>query len=129
LKREKRPLVYVAGPYTQGSLDDNIRNAVLVADVLELTFNCAPFIPHLFHFWELMSPRPYESWLALDFDMLERCDALIRIEGHSPGGDREVKYAEQLGIPVFRAWIEKDEGPRYVEITATFALWRDEWTS
>lgn len=96
----KKPLVYVAGPYTQGNLDENIRRACTAGDFL-WAYGCAPFVPHLFHLWELISPKPYDEWLELDFDMLERCDAMIRIVGDSPGADKEEEYCEVLGIPVF----------------------------
>ena len=103
-----KPLIYVAGPYTQGNLDVNIRRAVMCGDVL-VGFGAAPFIPHLFHLWELMSPRPYEEWLELDLDMLERCDALVRIQGESPGADREEAYADILKIPVFQVRFEEGQ--------------------
>lgn len=33
--------------------------------------------------------------------VLERCDAVLRLPGESPGADREVHYAISLGKPVY----------------------------
>jgi hypothetical protein len=99
-----------------------------VADTLT-AYGAAPFIPHLFHFWELMSPRPYEDWLELDFDMLERCDALVRIEGYSPGADREWEYAlEELRIPAFMVRFDtsKEDGA-YLELPADYFEFVEDW--
>ena len=91
--------VYVAGPITgEGHVAHNVRNAVHVGDVL---FRCGytPFIPHLDVFWNMVYPKPNESWLKWDFAWLEKCDALFRLSGVSPGADLE--HAKKLGIPVF----------------------------
>jgi hypothetical protein len=39
----------------------------------------------------------------LDYDLnwLAKCDAVLRLPGASSGADREVEYAQKLGIPVF----------------------------
>ena len=77
-----------------------MRNAYEVADELaDLGF--APYIPHSTHFWHLLFPRPYEFWLELDNQFFPHCNALIRIPGASDGADKEVAYAQSLGIPVF----------------------------
>jgi hypothetical protein len=34
--------------------------------------------------------------------LLERCDAVFRIEGASKGADQDVRLAEERGLPVFR---------------------------
>jgi Domain of unknown function (DUF4406) len=92
--------IYVAGPYTNGDVAVNVRNAFKVAnDLADLGF--APFVPHSTHFWHLIFPRPYEFWLDLDNQFLPCCDALIRIPGDSSGADREVALAHKLNLPVF----------------------------
>lgn len=97
--------VYVAGPYSKGNVAVNVRNAYSAADQLA-NAGLSPFVPHHTHFWEMLHPRPYESWLALDSAWIECCDFLLRLPGESAGADREVKQAIGLGIPVFQTVAE-----------------------
>jgi hypothetical protein len=92
--------VYIAGPYTKGDVAGNVRNAIHAADMV-LTMGYLPFVPHLSHFWHLVSPKDYEEWLALDMEWLEVCDYFVRLEGDSRGADREEELAHRLNIPVF----------------------------
>ena len=95
-----RAKIYIAGPYTKGDVAINVRNAFEAANKLaDLGF--APFVPHSTHFWHMMFPRPYEFWLELDNQFLPCCDAVLRLEGHSSGADKEVDFATKLGKPVF----------------------------
>ena len=96
-----RPLVYVAGPYTHPDPVDNTAHAIAVATRLLDSGHVAPIVPHLTMFWHLLYPHDYETWLALDFDHLRRCDALLRIAGDSAGADREVNFARGFGIAIF----------------------------
>lgn len=43
----------------------------------------------------------YPIWLDMCFEQIKRCDALFRMDGFSPGADKEVELAKKLGIPVF----------------------------
>jgi hypothetical protein len=96
--------VYVAGPLS-GNVAANVRAALLAAGrVLDL--GCAPFVPHATWLWDLVAPRPYEDWIAYDLVWVAACDCLLRLPGHSPGGDREVAFALAHGIPVFRGLAE-----------------------
>lgn len=95
-----RPKVYIAGPYTNPDPAINVRNAVLVADKL-VQHDIVPFIPHLSHFWHIISPKSYEFWIHYDDQWLIVCNHLYRIEGKSSGADKEVEYATFLGIPVW----------------------------
>ncbi len=93
--------IYIAGPYSQGDVAQNVRAAYEAANALaDLGF--APFVPHHTHFWHMLFPRPYEDWLKLDLEFLPCCDAVLRLSGPSSGADGEVMRAESLGIPVFR---------------------------
>lgn len=100
---KKKPLVYIAGPLTAKTPAGELANALeamRIGDKLDrLGFHA--FVPHLTLFHQLYFPRPYESWLEMDFRILEGCDALLRLKGPSPGADREVERAKALGIPVF----------------------------
>src|SRR3984885_14282848 len=92
--------IYVAGPYTNGDVAVNVRNAYDAANRLaDLGF--APFVPHATHFWHMLFPRPYEFWLDLDNQFLPVCQAVLRLPGPSSGADKEVLLAQERGIPVF----------------------------
>jgi len=102
-----RAKIYVAGPYTNGDVAINVRNAFETANKLaDLGF--APFVPHSTHFWHMLFPRPYEFWLELDNQFLPNCDGLLRIDGNSSGADKEVSLAQKLNIPVFHTIQEVD---------------------
>ena len=92
--------IYVAGPYTNGDVAVNVRNAIMAADTI-FSAGFIPFVPHLTHFWHLLAPRDYEDWLRLDLVWLESCDGLVRLEGESAGADREVQRAAELGMPIW----------------------------
>lgn len=95
----RKPRIYIAGPYTQGDVAVNVRNALNEANALaDAGFH--PFVPHLTHFWHMLHPRPYEFWLDLDNSFLPLCDVLIRLPGPSNGADKEVLLAESLCLPV-----------------------------
>lgn len=92
--------VYVAGPYSQGDQAANVRAAIDAADKLAAAGH-VPYIPHLTHFWHLVTPRPYQWWLDYDAQWLACCDAVLRLPGRSAGADEEVALAAELGIPVY----------------------------
>lgn len=92
--------VYVSGAITHGDPKANALIAIEYADVL-LEMGFAPYLPHLDVFWNDVSSHEYEDWMKLDFAWIEVCNAVLRIPGFSPGGDREVVFATGLGIPVF----------------------------
>jgi nucleoside 2-deoxyribosyltransferase len=92
--------VYIAGPYTRPNPNHNVHATIKVADEV-LAMGFIPYVPHLSHFWDTMSPHHYEDWMQLDFAWIARCDVLIRLPGESSGADREVEHAKRLEIPVF----------------------------
>ena len=94
--------VYVSGPLSKGDVLGNVRRAVEAADEL-LALGHIPYVPHLTVFWHFHSPKPYESWMALDFAWLEVCDAVLRLPGESEGADREVDRARELGVPIYES--------------------------
>ena len=97
--------IYVAGPYSQGNLDVNIKEAIEAADII-LNHGHVPYVPHLTHLWELVSHHSYEEWMALDEKWLAKCDVMYRIDGMSSGADREEEFARKNNIPVFRSYYE-----------------------
>ena len=117
LKMNEKLLVYIDGPLTVGDVDENVRVAMQMGTrLLKLGFN--PVIPHLNVFleryWEEtdqleeMGFGPKE-WLDYDFALLEKCDVLLRMEGESPGSDRETAFAMGRRIPVFYSLQELKE--------------------
>ena len=92
-------LVYVAGPYTHEDVAQNVRRAIGVADIL-LNNGYFPYVPHLTHFWHLVSPHSHAEWIRLDEVWLAKCDALVRLPGSSPGADHEIRLAQAWQIPV-----------------------------
>lgn len=91
--------VYCAGPYTSPYPIYNIRNAIEVAEAVAAKGH-TPFVPHLTGFWDLISPHPYDFWMAYDLEWLKACDIVLRFPGASSGADQEVEDALRLGIPV-----------------------------
>lgn len=104
-----KPVVYLAGPYSQPDPVENTHNVIRLAD--SLLDVCVPMIPHLSHLWHLVSPKPYEFWLELDLALMECCHLVFRFAGESSGADAEVVHAEKVGLPVvftevaLRDWI------------------------
>lgn len=96
-----KPLVYVAGPVTVPEPMENVHNAVKVASRLRDSGLVVPFVPHTTCIWHMIEPADYETWLSYDFDVIRHCDALLRMDGISQGADREVAFAEDLGLSVF----------------------------
>ena len=95
-------IVYVAGPYTTPDVAINMKNAMdAAAQLIEIGYTVV--VPHLSHFLHMNNPQPYETWMRMDLEILEKCDAVLRIFGESPGADRETARAYELGIPVYRS--------------------------
>ena len=93
--------VYIASAYSKGDVALNVREVILIADKL-VELGHIPYIPHLTHFWHLISPKPYEFWLQYDNDFIDHwAEGLLRLSNSSVGADREVARAKGLGIPVY----------------------------
>lgn len=101
---KKTIYVYIAGPYTQGDVGQNVRNAIYSADAFANwpgSPNFAVYVPHLSHLYHLIKPHSHEWWLDFDLAWLDKCDCLLRLPGNSIGADNEVSHAKFIGIPVF----------------------------
>jgi hypothetical protein len=92
--------IFISGPYTNGDVAINVKNAMDVSNAL-MERGYAPYCPHLTHFLHMNNPQPYEKWLELDCQYLIICDAIFRMEGESTGADKEVLLAIKNEIPVF----------------------------
>jgi hypothetical protein len=95
-----RTVIYISAPYTIGDVAQNVRRAIDAADIL-LARGYIPFVPHLTHFWHFISPKSHRKWIEIDKVILERCDAVLRLDGESVGADEEVAHAEKLGKPIY----------------------------
>lgn len=121
----RKYLIFISGPLTQGNITENVCHAHNEALKL-LTRGFSVIVPHDTVFWgnQLTEAKnyqlandleyqtgfltqkdvkgiAYEVWLENCFEQLKRCNALLRIPGFSPGGDREVNQAKKHDIPVF----------------------------
>lgn len=92
--------IYVSGPISRGDMVNNIRQAIDASNIL-VSHGFIPFVPHLSHFWNLMNPLPYETWIKMDLEWIKVCDAILRLPGLSNGGDIEVGFSESHGMPIF----------------------------
>lgn len=105
-----RPWVYIASPYTKGDQAQNVAFQMRIWNTL-LDAGVTPIAPLWSHFQHLHLPRPYEDWTAYDNEIIQRCDACLRLsaedtrtgylERRSSGADAEVELFERLGKPVF----------------------------
>lgn len=114
---KRKPFVYLAAPYSKGDIALNVRSQQDLFDfLLRFYADCiVPFAPLLTHYQHLVHPRTYEQWLSYDFDVIRNCDAVLRQPAYfyndqldivyeqndSPGADREIELATELGIKVF----------------------------
>ena len=95
-------VVYLSSPYTKGDQALNVRKQMEVTDKLMDKGFCT-ITPLYTHFQHMFMPRDYEDWMKIDLELIRRCDVVLRLPGESSGADREVAYAEELGIPVKHA--------------------------
>lgn len=107
--------VYVAGPYTNPDPIVNTHIAVNIGMDLYESGLAYPVVPHVTMLMHFLRPHTdVEFWYEFDLHALKRCDAVYRFPGASSGADREVVYAESLGIPVFfeldalEKWLRED---------------------
>lgn len=92
-------IIFISSPYTIGNQLDNVQRQVEAAHTL-MDYGYAPLAPLLSHYLEQWRSRPWEEWMEIDFVLLAKCDALLRLDGESRGADLEVAEARRLGIPV-----------------------------
>lgn len=117
VRKENRPLVYIAGPMTNGGgnfYDPQAqhKNMVAACEVANTLWDHGyiPMVPHTTKVWHEATPHEYDWWLRYDAHKIARCcDALYRIGGASQGADLEVELAQRLQIPVFVTLGELDQ--------------------
>ena len=104
---QKRPIVFVAGPYsapTEEEVKRNIKNAINIGRIL-FEKGYYPIVPHVL-VREYYNPEDkhgifgYEPMMHYTQSIISKCDVLLIID-HSPEADREWKFAEDLDIPIY----------------------------
>ncbi len=93
-------IVYIAGPYTNGDVAENVKNAMDAASQL-IDAGISPYVPHLAHFLHMNKLQDYEKWMCIGLEFLEISDVVLLLPGKSPGAERETVRAAELKIPVF----------------------------
>lgn len=96
-----RPVLYIAGPYTNPDPVLNTHRIVQYANRLMDLQVCYPVVPHTTLLWHAICPRPVEDWYELDIAVMLRTEGVIRFPGASSGADAEVEAARQHDLPVF----------------------------
>jgi len=107
-------LILIAGPYRSGTQDDP---ALMKQNLERLESYALPIfrkghVPFIGEWIALPlltlagSQKPGdEVWQEIQYPvahrMLEKCDAVLRIEGASNGADMDVKIAKERGLPVY----------------------------
>lgn len=91
----QRPRVYIAGPMTG---IDNYNREAFMAAASEIA-NTARLLP--VHTAWLELGYDYEDYIRISLDLVGLCDVITALPGweNSIGAQREVRRAEQLGIP------------------------------
>ena len=112
-------LVYIAGPYGAKTAEAEDPDAAIAKSGLQIELNIrharreairlweagyAVICPHLNTArMELDCKLDHAGYLAGDFEIIRRCDALVMLRGWetSKGSAMEKAHAESLAIPVF----------------------------
>src|SRR5678810_600261 len=107
----RKPVIYIASPYTGGDVAMNTHFQCKVFDTLLSDGRVVPVAPLWSHFQHTVFPRPYQDWIAYDQSLLHLYDACLRLavdlpdldykQGASAGADAEIATFRQLGRPIF----------------------------
>ena len=92
--------IYICGPLSSDNEREQWANVAIAKRVsIELMEKGHyPFCPHLAVHYN--SDRTYEQWLEYDLVWLKQCEAIFFI-GESPGANKELANAKELGLQVF----------------------------
>lgn len=95
-----RPMLYIAGPYTNPDPIVNTHKAARFGTAVWEAGEWVPMVPHLSLLWHMVTPRGIDHWYALDLHQMAHCDAVVRLPGASSGADKEMAVAVELGLRV-----------------------------
>ena len=100
-------MIFIASPYGDDNDYWTIERNILRADAVArhiAVMGHEPVCPHnLSRHWELDKRLKREDFIRIDDALLKLCDAVFFIDS-SPGADREVAIAKELGKPVFNTF-------------------------
>jgi hypothetical protein len=107
-------LILIAGPYRSGTNDDTdlMQQNLSRLESAALQVFWKGHLPMIGEWVALPlikqagSVRPGDAvWDEMQYpiahSLLEKCDAVLRLEGASKGADEDVRRARELGLPVF----------------------------
>lgn len=114
LHKNKHMLILIAGPYRSGTGDDPVlmqKNLDYLESVALPLFR-AGHIPMIGEWVALpllkLAGGKYpgdEAWEEILYPtaarLLQKCDAVLRLEGASKGADEDVRIAKERGLPVY----------------------------
>jgi hypothetical protein len=120
-----RMMILIAGPYRSGTGDDPHKMAANLRRLEAASYPIfkAGHIPMIGEWvalpiWQVAGGSAIGDALYDDIlyptagRLIERCDAVLRLEGESKGADNDVRLAQARGIPVY---YHVDEIPTYRE--------------
>lgn len=124
--RTKKPVVYVASPYTKGDPAINTHFQCRIFDELLTDGKVLPVVPLISHFQHLMFPRDYHDWINYDLDMIPLYAACLRLKAEHPA----LKYlqAESSGADGEEREFKKQGKPVFYD-KASLYDWADKWQS
>ncbi len=118
-----RMMILIAGPYRSGTADDPQKMADNLRRLEEASWPIfkAGHIPMIGEWvalpiWHTAGGKAIGDALYDEIlhptagRLIERCDAVLRLEGASTGADNDVRLAKARGIPVY---YHMDEIPQY----------------
>jgi hypothetical protein len=118
----KKPIVFIASPYTKGDPAINTNFQCKVFDKLLSSGKVLPIAPLWSHFQHTVLPRRYDDWVRYNQELLPLYDCCLRLgaecseigysQYESKGADAEVAAFKRMGKPVFAsieelyAWVD-----------------------
>lgn len=118
LLQKRNMLILIAGPYRSGTNDDPVlmQQNLDRLEAVALPLFRKGHVPMIGEWVALPlirlagSQKPGdEAWEKIQYPaahrLLEKCDAVLRIEGASKGADEDVRFALERGLKVYY-WLE-----------------------
>ncbi|MCP4545440.1 MAG: hypothetical protein GY835_03100 [bacterium] len=112
----KKPVIYIASPYTKGDAAINTHFQCKTFNQLLDDGKVWPVVPLWTHFQHTVFPRPYQDWIEYDKALLPLYDACLRLnaevpelhyfESESSGADGEANYYKSVGKPLFYSIVD-----------------------
>jgi hypothetical protein len=96
---ERRQTIYLAGPMSRGDTQAHVDRAVAVYGHL-IARGYSVICPQLSHYAEQKHgiKMSHCDWLAMDLELVKRCDFVLRLYGESEGADQEMQCAYENNI-------------------------------